>query len=69
MGYFGFYEVIVMYDIIYDFILNDLIANSSMTSLANSLSIITLILIYSCLVIFVVWLFKLFSGLLFRSVK
>lgn len=56
-----------MYDIIYDFVLNDLIANSSMTALANSLSIITLILIYACLLVFVVWLFKLFSGLFIRG--
>lgn len=54
-----------MVDLIYDFILNNLIGSTSIPNaelMATLLSWSALVLIFGCLVRFVVWLFKCVSG-------
>lgn len=55
-----------MIDLIYDFMLNNLIGNSSIPNaelMATLLTYASIILIFGALVRFVMWLFKCVSGL------
>lgn len=57
-----------MYDLIYDFILNDFLATSmtgqAIPELAQILSHVTIFLLYYVMVQLVLWFFRIFSGIL-----
>jgi hypothetical protein len=57
-----------MYDIIYDFIMNDFLASTMhgqmLNELATILSHTTIILLYLVMIQLVLWFFRIFSGVL-----